>query len=163
MKKEIVALPKFMPGQVIDLSYKTNTLPERVLIVSVFTRRQDTQWMYSCLTESTGETVTIDQSTMIQKMTDKSAKVYQCGEIINMYNAGWRFCGNYKSDFAHGIATNTAKDACIKSLILKPALNGAGNTLPGHYGMWVKFHNMINNDGEFIRDTADTADVIVIK
>lgn len=162
--KEIKILPKFMPGQVIDISYKGDGLPDRLVIVSVFTRRQDTQWMYSCIRERTGETITAEQSVIIEKMTDKSAKVYQTRDVIGMYNDGWRFCGNFKQSCAHAIASKHTDNPTISRIILKPALNANGDPIPNYYGMWIKHYNLIDNDGKFTLGTSvQDDDIIVIK
>lgn len=161
---KITSLPKFMPGQVIDISYRGDGLPDRLMIVSVFIRQQDTQWMYSCIKESTGETITAEQSVIIDRMSDKGAKVYRTREIITMYGDGWRFCGNFKKSCAHAIAGKNADNPIIKNIILKPALNGNGDLLPNHYGAWIRYHNMISDDGKFISGAnAQNDDIIVIK
>jgi hypothetical protein len=161
--KNITMLPKFMPGQVIDLSYKHKGLPNRLLIQSVFIREQDNQWMYQCIIEGTGESTILNESFIVNNMTRKGSEVYKCKEVIALYNAGWRFCGNFKSSCAHSIAGKHATNRYIRSIILRPALDSRGCLLQNNYGMWIRYNNIINNNSTIVMDSELAGDVIVIK
>lgn len=161
--KKITILPKFMPGQVIDLSYKSKGLPNRILIQSVFVREHDDQWMYNCILESTGESTTLCQSVISDNMANKNMPVYQCAEIIRLYNDGWRFCGNHKRSHAHSIAGKNATNGYIRNIILRPALDSKGCLQNDYYGMWIRYNNTINADGTVIIDNKVSDDVIVVK
>jgi hypothetical protein len=161
--KNITKLPKFMPGQVVDLSYKNKGLPNRLLIQSVFIREQDNQWMYQCIIESTGESTILNEDFITNNMTHKESEVYKCKEIINLYNAGWRFCGNKSISTAHTIASKHATNRYIRGIILRPALDSKGCLLHNNYGMWIRYNNTINDDGTIIFDNEFASDVIVIK
>lgn len=163
MKKNIDKLPKFMPGQVVDLSYKKGGLPNRLLIKMAFIREQDNDWMYKCIIESTGEDTILKQSFIINNMTNKEFDVYKCKEVINLYNTGWRFCGNFNISIAHTIAGKYATNRYIRSIILKPALSSKGCLIQNQYGMWIRYNNTINNDGTIVMDGEIEGDVIVIK
>lgn len=161
--RNVTKLPKFMPGQVIDLSYKNKGLPNRLLIQSVFTREQDNQWMYQCIIESTGESTILNEDFITSNMTRKESEVYKCKEIINLYNTGWRFCGNKSRSCAHSIASKHATNRYIRSIILRPALAPNGCLMQDHYGMWIRYNNTINDDGTVTMDGTVTSDVIIIK
>lgn len=161
--KNIARLPHFMPGQVIDLSYKSKGLPNRLLIKSVFIREQDNQWMFECIIESTGESTVLNESFIVNNMTHKGSEVYKCKEIINLYNSGWRFCGNKSRSTAHSIASKHATNRYIRSIILRPALDSKGCLMNNHYGMWIRYNHTINDDGTIIFDRELSDDVIVIK
>lgn len=161
--KKITALPKFMPGQVIDLSYKSKGLPNRLLIKSVFIREQDEWWMYECIIESTGEVTILSQNFIMENMSNKDFPVYKCAEIIKLYNDGWRFCGNKSRSTAHSIASKHATNRYIRGIILRPALAPNGCLMQDHYGMWIRYNNIINNDGTIIKDSELNTDVIIIK
>lgn len=161
--KNITKLPKFMPGQVIDLSYKHKGLPNRLLVKTVLIREQDNQWMYECIIESIDETTTLSEDFIINNMTRKASEVYKCNEVIKLYNAGWRFCGNFKRSQAHSIAGKHATNGYIRNIILRPALDSKGCLMNDYYGMWIKYGNIINDDGTITRDGVTADDVIVIK
>lgn len=161
--RKLTKLPKYMPGQVIDLSYKYRGLPNRLLIKSVFTREQDNQWIYECIIENTGELTTLNESFIINNAVRRDRKVYKCKEVISLYNTGWRFCGNFNKANAHAIAGKYATNRYIRNIILRPALDPNGCLYDDHYGMWVKYNNIINDDGTIVRDGEITGDVIVIK
>ena len=161
--KNIARLPHFMPGQVIDLSYKHKGLPNRLLIQSVFIREQDSGWMFQCIIESTGESTILDENFIVNNMTHKGSEVYKCKEVINLYNTGWRFCGNKSRSTAHSIASKHATNRYIRSIILRPALDGKGCLLQNNYGMWIRYNNTINNDGTIVIGDELAGDVIVVK
>lgn len=161
--KVINKLPKFTPGQVIDLSYKLNGLPNRLLIKSVFMRREDNCWMYEVCLESIGECTIINESFIVSSMTKKSLPVYKCAEIIRLYNDGWRYCGNFSSKEAHAVACKLATNEYIKNVITRHGLNYNGTIEKGTRGVWIKYYNTINNDGTIINAMDEDKDTIVIK
>lgn len=161
--KNITKLPRFMPGQVIDLSYKNKGLPNRILVKAIFIREQNDEWMYEVLLENTGETTTLSQSIIINNMTERKAQVYKCANIINLYNNGWRFCGNFSRDSAHKTGGKYATNRYIKEIVLHPALDSRGCLINDKYGLWIRYNITINSDGTVIDNTSVGADVIVIK
>ena len=160
--KKIDRLPRFMPGQVIDLSYKHKGLPNRILIKTVYTREQDKGWMYAVYLENTGERTALDEDFIISHMTTKSTQVYRSPDVIKLYNDGWRFCGNFDKDTAFDMASKCATNIYIKDIILKPALNAKGCLVNNQYGMWIRYNTIINDNGTITGNTEDS-DVIVIK
>lgn len=161
--KKITSLPKFMPGQVIDLSYKNKGLPNRILIKTVFIKEQNSGWMYEVYLENTGETSTLDEAFITNNMTKKESPVYKCREIINLYNDGWRFCGNLSIKEANLTAAKLATNRYIKNIILRHALNYHGCLVSDKYGMWIRYNNTINNDGTIVDNTAVDTDIIIVK
>ena len=162
--KNITKLPRFMPGQVIDISYKNKGLPNRLLIKSVSVKEQDSEWMYECFIESIGTVVSINESFIVSNATNKNLQVYKCAEVIKLYNDGWRFCGNFNEADAHKVASKYATNRYIKHIILRPALNADGCLKNGYYGIWVKYNNTINCDGTIVdNNSGGSRDTIVIK
>lgn len=162
--KNITKLPRFMPGQVIDISYKNSGLPNRLLIKSVSVKEQDSEWMYECFIESIGTVASINESFIVSNATNKNLQVYKCAEVIKLYNDGWRFCGNFNEADAHKIASKNAINRYIKHIILRPALNTDGCLKNGYYGIWVKYNNTINCDGTIVdNNSGGSRDTIVIK
>lgn len=161
--KNINRLPKYMPGQVIDLSYKHKGLPNRLLIKTAFIREHDDQWMYEVFLENIGEVTTLNEEFISANMTNKATQVYKCAEIINLYNGGWRFCGNHKRSLAHSVASKSAVNRYIKNIILRPALDSKGCLQNDYYGMWIKYNTIINDDGTVITSDCEDRDTIIIK
>ena len=161
--KNINMLPRFMPGQVIDLSYKRKGLPNRLLIKSVFTREQDKSWMYECYVENIGEFNVLDENFISNHATNKSAQVYKCTDVINLYNNGWRFCGNYGEREAYDLASKYATNKYIKDIILRPALDHRGCLVNNSKGMWIRYRSFITGDGTIIKNNSVDKDTIVIK
>lgn len=159
---KITKLPKFMPGQVIDLSYKNKGLPNRLLIESVFIREQDNQWMYRAYLENVGEYTVLEESFISSNMTAKATQVYKCAEIIKLYSDGWRFCGNFSKEEAFSLAAKYATNKYIKNIILRHALNPKGCLVNDKHGIWIKYQTTINDYGIINTDDTDT-DVIVVK
>lgn len=158
---KITKLPRFMPGQVIDISYRHKGLPNRLLIKSAFVREQDTEWMYSVYLENVGENTILPQKFILENMVVRDTNVYKCADVIKAYNDGWRFCGNYCKNTAQDTAAKYSTNKYIKNIILKPALNSNGCLIHNKYGIWIRYNNPISDDG-IITSDADT-DVIVIK
>lgn len=161
--KVINKLPKFMPGQVIDLSYKYKGLPNRLLVKSVFTREQDNSWMYDVYLENLGEYTTVNEEFIIGNMTNKDMKVYKCTEIIKLYNDGWRYCGNFSITEAHNTACKLATNPHIKNVIIRHALDGRGCLKNGMHSIWIRYYNVINDDGTINNTTCEDKDTIIIK
>ena len=161
--KNITRLPKFMPGQVIDLSYKHKGLPNRLVVKTVFLHEQSNQWMYEVFLENIGELTTLNEDFITSNMTCKSARVYKCAEIINLYNNGWRFCGNFTKKNAHSTASKCATNKYINGIILRHALDSSGCLLNDMYGMWIKYNTIINDDGTIVTCDCGDKDTIVIK
>lgn len=161
--KHINRLPQFMPGQVIDISFKcTNGVPDRLLVTMVAIREQDKNWIYRVLMESTGEQIYLTEKDISNNMVNKYAQVYNCKEVLGLYSEGWRFCGNYTKQVAEETGAKLATIRNIKNIILRPALDASGNPLPNHYGVWIRYNMTINNDGTVATIVADDS-VIVIK
>lgn len=161
--KIINKLPKFMPGQVIDLSYRHKGLPNRLLIKTVLINEHDDGWMYHVYLENIGECTTLDESFISGNCTSKTAQVYKCAEIIKLYADGWRFCGNYNDKEAYEFASKCATNRYIKDIILRPALDYRGCLMNGKKGMWLRYRNFINDDGTIIKNESIDKDIIVIK
>ena len=161
--KIINKLPKFMPGQVIDLSYKYKGLPNRLLVKSVFTREQDDSWMYEVYLENLGECTALNEEFIVSNMTKKAMQVYKCSEIIKLYNDGWRYCGNFNSVEAHNTACKLATNPHIKNVIIRHGLNGRGCLENGMHGVWIRYYNIINDDGTIINIDCEDKDTIIIK
>lgn len=161
--KNIDKLPKFMPGQVIDLSYKHKGLPNRLLIKTVFIREQDDQWMYEVFLENIGNVTTLNEDFIANNMTNKRTQVYKCTEVINLYNTGWRFCGNFDKESAQTVAAKYATNRWIKNIILRHALDSRGCLIANKYGMWIRHNDIINDDGTINGGNDYDNDTIIIK
>lgn len=161
--KIITKLPKFMPGQVIDLSYKHKGLPNRILIKCAFVREQDDQWMYECFIENIGEISILNENFIVGNATNRGLPVYKCADVIKLYNDGWRYCGNIAKDKAVEHASKCATNGYIKDIILRPAIDGRGCLVNDAYGMWIRYNNIINDDGTIVKNEPTNRDVIVIK
>ena len=161
--KNIAKLPQFMPGQVIDLSYKYKGLPNRLLVKTVFINEQSNGWMYDVYLENIGEYTTLEEKFIQDNMTHKHMEVYRCAEIIKLYHNGWRFCGNFTEKSVNDIAAKIALNTHIRNVITRPALNGYGCLDNGKRGIWVKYYNIINDDGTINGTSADDKDTIIIK
>lgn len=161
--KNITKLPKFMPGQVIDMSYKYKGLPNRLLIKSVFVREQDSSWMYEAYLENIDAHTVLDENFIVNNMVNKSLPVYKCAEVIRLYADGWRYCGNFNSTDAHNTACKLAVNPHIKNVIIRHGLNGRGCLEQNVQGVWVRYYNIVNDDGTINNTASEDKDTIIIK
>lgn len=161
--RNVDKLPRFMPGQVIDLSYKNKGLPNRIIIRIVFINEQSKGWLYEVQHENTGEISVLSQDFIAINMTKRELPVYKCTEIINLYNSGWRFCGNYSVEEAHKVSAKIATSKHIKNVIIRHALNHLGCLVNDKRSIWIKYCTTIRDDGTIVDNNAIDTDVIVVK
>lgn len=158
-------LPKFSPGQVIDISYRYNGLPLRLLIKSVYMSIGNNEWKYNCCKEDDLRNVALFESFIINNKINDSKAVYKHNDVVGLYRDGFRFCGNHKDKhIAYNNGARYATNNNIRNVILKPALDANGEPIDDGYGIWIKYNNHIDNDGTiFSESNSHNNDIIVIK
>ena len=161
--RKIERLPRFMPGQIIDISYKKGELPDRLLIKTVYMREEDDTWMYGVYSEKAHNIISLNQDFIRDNMTTKYTPVYKMPKIIKMYADGWRFCGNYPKDKAMALSGKYAINNNINNIIIRPALNSMGNPVDNEYGIWIRYNTTITDNGNMHDNLAKEDDIIVIK
>ena len=152
--KEIKVLPKFKLGEVLDLSYTHGGLPNRIIIDSVGMRKQNTEWVYGVTMENNGESTQMAESFIAQRMSYKKSSVYENPEIIKRYDDGWRFCGNFPANVANANAKMIAESSAISSVRLYRAIDSHNRFDPDKMGIWIKYINVINDDGTITNQRA---------
>lgn len=145
--KKIDKLPKFAIGQVIDMVCN-NMPPHRILIKSVFMCEDDNEWMYRAFVENSNRIITIHESLICDYM-HMLANNNQ--EYKDLYNKGWRFCGNFDKNVAEDVANKYASNKNIKNVILKKS---------NDCGIWIRYNTYINNQGDII---SCNKNVIIVK
>lgn len=160
---KIKSIPKYNPGDVVDLSYKNGGLPNRILVTCVFWRPGDKQWMYRVLMENTGKDSILDETFITARASKKTSPVYGNPDIVNRIASGWRFCGNYDTDTAIANGKLIAENTAIKNVKLWPALNYNNQLIKGQKGIWIVWNSTINNDGSCCMGDATQDDIISIK
>lgn len=145
---------KYDPGCVLDLSFKSGRMPDRIFIDLVYCRYGSKEWMYKVYSEMNDEYCYIGESEIDKRISDKSAKCYDNKIIIDMYKQGFRFAGNNKSETAFNRARRLQEADYIKNIVLLDAIDKDGNNIQGQLGLWVRYANPIDDDkfrysGEF--------------
>ena len=131
---KIKTMPRYSPGEVVDLTYKNGGLPNRIIVTCSFWRQGDKQWMYKVFMESTG------------------------------ISEGWRFCGNFEAETALANGKLIAENEMIKNVRLYPALDRNNQFLKGKNGIWIIYKHTISNDGEYLgNDNPSHGDIVDIK
>lgn len=142
----VVTIPKFMPGEVLDLSYKHGGLPNRIWVESVMRGVGDSEWNYSVKLENTLDVVKMTEGFISQRLINSKLSVYHCSDIIDRYNQGWRWCGNYEKSVAISNSNMLRSNLNIQHIRLFPALNPNGMPIKGYYGIWIKYeHSFVKN------------------
>jgi hypothetical protein len=156
-------LPKYAPGNVVDLTYKSeDSLPNRIKINAVYMREQDKCWMYNVTLENTGSDTSMSEPFISERKAKQTAPVYQSQEIMERYARGWRFCGNYPMPKATAMGEKMAANINIANIVLYPALNPMGVLISGSYGVWIRYAHIIDNEG-FLQETLNIGGCITIK
>ena len=149
--KKINNAPVFGIGEVIDLSYRHGGIPNRIRIEGVFYRDQDTIWMYDVLMENTGDRSFMNEKFISERKSSKviaSSGVYSNPEIQRRFKEGWRWCGNFAVDTARANAKLIADNSNIKNVRLWPAIDSRNRYVSGSLGIWIKYVNVIYDDGD---------------
>lgn len=163
-KMAIKSIPKYTPGEVIDLSYKNGGLPNRILITCAFWRQGDKQWMYKVFMESTGDYSVLDETFIAARASKKTSVVYRNPAIISRISDGWRFCGNFDSEVALANGKLIAENPAIKNVRLWPAIGHNNQYIQGQAGIWIIWEHTISNDGTYIGNgDSQPNDVVDIK
>lgn len=159
--KKITSLPKYALGQIIDLSYKHGGMPNRILVLTVFIREQDSQWQYEVLMENTGEKATVSEEFITSRRSAKSSGVYRNPDVVKRIEEGWRFCGNFEEAAAQANAKCIAENEGIANVRLYPALSYNNTYLNGQFGIWIRYVNTIYDDGRVhnVRMPSDHIDI----
>lgn len=162
--RNIKELPKFMPGEVIDLSYRTNILPNRILIKQAKITEFSEGWLYDIVLENSGDTTTMEESFIEERMTHKSRKVYSVKYVQDLYESGFRFCGNFIRQDATRFAKNIKDNKTILNIQIHPGFYPGGDLIMGQNGVWIRYHKIITNDGRLCEViNPSPTEVIIIK
>lgn len=160
---KIKSVPKYSPGDVIDLSYKNGGLPNRILVTCTFWRREDKQWMYKVFMENTGEYSVLDETFIASRASKQSTPVYKNPTVLSRIAEGWRFCGNFDTDTANANGKLIAENDLVKHVRLWPAINYNNQYIQGQMGIWIIYKNTIDNNGNNIIDAGQFGTVVDIK
>lgn len=164
MNMKIKTVPKYSPGEVVDLTYKNGGLPNRIIITCSFWRQGDKRWMYKVFMESTGEYSVLDETFISARASKKTAPVYKNPDIMRRISEGWRFCGNFEAETALANGKLIAENEMIKNVRLYPALDRNNQFLKGQNGIWIIYKHTISNDGEYLgNDNPTYGDIVDIK
>ena len=144
-----ISLPKFYPGEVVDLSYKNGGLPNRIQIERVILGRE-LNWNYEVILENLGEVTNMEEPFILDRMVNTNAEVYKVDEIVNRYAQGWRFCGNYTYTNAHETGRKLANNNNIDGVRIYDARNPSGTLVvgsnPKNKGLWIRYkHPLYGN------------------
>lgn len=138
--------PKYDVGNVIDLRFSRDTMPDRIYINMVYKKVGSTEWIYEALSEKNNRVIVLPESQISNLESKKESKCYEHELIQRMYRDGFRFCGNNKSETARIRALNMVDARYIKHIILCDAIGTDGNPIDGYLGLWVQYNTVINND-----------------
>lgn len=140
-----MSTPKYNPGDIIDLRFTNNSMPDRIYISMVYKKNGSTEWMYEVLSEKNDRTVYMAESQIDKIKSKKESKCYEHELIQKMYNSGFRFCGNNKAETAHNRANKMTSAKYIKHIILCDAIDENGDVIDGYLGLWVQYNTVITN------------------
>lgn len=132
--------PKYDLSNVIDLRFSRDTMPDRIYIHAVFMKESDVEWMYKVYSEKSNGYITLPESHINKFISKKDKPCYNNEVIKELYENGFRFCGNYKKDTAVNKANSMVSANYIKHIMLVEAFDKNGSIMPDNYGIWVQYN-----------------------
>lgn len=138
--------PKYELKTIIDLRFSNTEMPDRIFIRMAYIKDTSKGWWYEVFSEKKDGIIYISESDINRLISKKDDACYDNPIIKELYENGFRFCGNYKRDTAINRA-NSMKDArYIKHIILAEAINKDGMTLPDYLGLWVQYNATLSDN-----------------
>ena len=144
--------PKYDVGSIIDLRFTHESMPDRIYINMVYMKDKSTQWMYSAFSERKNDIIYVGESQIDALISKKNAKCYENPMIQELYDNGFRFCGNNKEETAFNRANSMVNAKYIKHIILAEAIDTNGEKMPGYLGLWVQYNATISDKAEKSED-----------
>ena len=138
--------PKYEVKSIIDLRFSRDTMPDRIYIQMVYMKDMSREWMYQVFSEKKNGVIYMPESQIDALISKKEGKCYENEVIKDLYDNGFRFCGNNKKDYAFNRANSMVNANYIKHIILAEAIDKDGNPIPGQLGLWVQYNASIDNN-----------------
>lgn len=136
--------PKYEAGQIIDIRFSSQTMPDRIFINMVYKKPNSPEWMYYVLSERKSDYIYMSESQISKYESKKTSKAYDHNIVKEMYASGYRFCGNSKSDTCRNRADKLLNANYIKHIVLRSAVDDNGNIMPDNLGLWVQYRTVID-------------------
>lgn len=144
--------PKYSTRDVIDLRFTHDSMPDRIYINAVYQKDTSTEWMYQVFSEKRNDYIYMAESQIDKVISKKDSKCYENPIIKELYENGFRFCGNNKRDTAFSRANSMVNAKYIKHIILAEAFDKDGSPMPGYLGLWVQYNATISDKTEKNKD-----------
>ena len=89
---------KYEAGQVVDIRFSNDSMPDRIFIDMVYKKPNSTEWMYNVLSEKKNGYTYMSESQISRLESKKTSKAYDNDIVKEMYEKGYRFCGNSNTE-----------------------------------------------------------------
>lgn len=136
---------KYEAGQVVDIRFSNDSMPDRIFIDMVYKKPNSTEWMYNVLSEKKNGYTYMSESQISRLESKKTSKAYDNDIVKEMYEKGYRFCGNSNTGTCEKRARKLVDANYIKHIVLRSAVGSDGNIIPNQMGLWVQYNTVINN------------------
>lgn len=154
--------PRYAVGEVIDLRFSRDRMPDRIAINKIYVDcgSTDNEWLYVVDSEKNYKQIVLRESQIDSMRSKKSHKCYEHKIVKEMYESGYRFCGNGKADTVKHRAEVLKNAQYIHGIVLRSAVDVDGNIIDGYLGLWVQYNLVIAepqdnvdsiNDGSYYR------------
>ena len=141
-----IEVPKYNVDDVIDLRFSKDHMPDRICILMVYRKTGSKEWMYQVLSELNDSMIFMSESQINKRISRKNSKCYEHEIVKKMYESGYRFCGNAKSNTAFNRAERYKRSEYIRHIVLVRAIDPDGNMIEDELGLWVQYNNVIDSD-----------------
>jgi hypothetical protein len=137
--------PKYDIGSVIDLRFSNDEMPDRIYIKMAYIKDITKGWYYEVVSEKRNGVAYMSEADINRLISKKNKPCYDNAIIKQLYEDGFRFCGNNKKDTAISRANSMKNALYIKHIILAEALDRNGNPIPNYLGLWVQYNTTIGD------------------
>lgn len=139
-------VPKYNAGDIIDIRFSHNTMPDRIYIQMVYRKENSVEWMYQVISEKSNGVAYYTESHIDKYISKRDGKCYETDLVKEMYKNGFRFCGNSNRDTAFNRANSMINANYIRHIMLADALDKDGNPIAGQLGLWVQYNKVIDHN-----------------
>lgn len=137
--------PKYELGHVYDLRFSKEHMPDRIYIKGISTETGKPYWIYQVYSEvHPWKSIYMTEQDIDARVSYKSRNCYQHPIVQQMYQRGFRFCGNSAEQTAVNRANNLKEAKYIAHIILCDAVDADGNMLEGQLGLWVQYNRVFD-------------------
>lgn len=137
--------PKFDIGQILDLKRDKNNMPDRIIIDSIYIKRNSKEWMYYVMSEQTGGHTYLPESKLSSMVSYHIRECYKNTIVKTLYKCGFRFVCNIQNSEVNVKVSKLQNIKEIANIIVAPAVYPDGTDGIGISAIWIRYNVVISD------------------